>query len=109
MGMVTVQIDNQRVEIEEGATILQAAAKAGIKIPTLCYLEGINEIGACRICVVEVEGARTLMASCVTPVANGMVVRTNTPRVREARKLNLELLLSNHPMECPTCVRNTNC
>nr|WP_277998908.1 NADH-dependent [FeFe] hydrogenase, group A6 [Moorella sulfitireducens] len=102
-------IDNIPVEVEAGTTILQAAGKAGIHIPTLCYLEGINEIGACRVCVVEVEGARNLMASCVAPVAEGMVVKTNSPRVRTARRLNVELLLSNHKMECPTCIRNLNC
>jgi len=109
MSMVSVTIDNIKVEVEAGTTILKAAEKAGIHIPTLCYLEGINEIGACRVCVVEVEGARNLAAACVTPVSNGMVVRTNTPRVRTARRLNVELLLSNHKMECPTCIRNLNC
>lgn len=107
--MVSVTIDNVKVEVEAGTTILKAAEKAGIHIPTLCYLEGINEIGACRVCVVEVEGARNLAAACVTPVSDGMVVRTNTPRVRAARRLNVELLLSNHKMECPTCIRNLNC
>nr|WP_277997083.1 NADH-dependent [FeFe] hydrogenase, group A6 [Moorella sp. Hama-1] len=102
-------IDNVTVEVEAGTTILKAAEEAGIHIPTLCYLEGINEIGACRVCVVEVEGARNLMASCVAPVAEGMVVKTNSPRVRMARRLNVELLLSNHRMECPTCIRNLNC
>ena len=82
---------------------------AGIDIPTLCYLKGINEIGACRICLVEVEGARALQASCVYPVSDGMVVRTNTPVVREARRVNLELILSNHDRKCLTCVRNQNC
>ncbi|MCG0277483.1 MAG: [FeFe] hydrogenase, group A [Thermanaeromonas sp.] len=109
MSMVSVTIDNVKVEVEAGTTILKAAEKAGIHIPTLCYLEGINEIGACRVCVVEVEGARNLAAACVTPVSDGMVVRTNTPRVRAARRLNVELLLSNHKMECPTCIRNLNC
>ncbi|SMB98915.1 NAD(P)-dependent iron-only hydrogenase catalytic subunit [Thermanaeromonas toyohensis ToBE] len=109
MNKMTLTIDNLQVEVEPGTTILKAAQKAGIHIPTLCYLEGINEIGACRVCVVEVEGARNLAAACVTPVTPGMVVRTNTPRVRAARRLNVELLLSNHKMECPTCVRNLNC
>jgi len=106
---VALTIDGLRVEVEPGTTVLKAAQLAGIHIPTLCYLEGINEIGACRICLVEIEGARNLSASCVTPVSEGMVVRTNTPRVRAARRFNLELLLSNHKMECPTCVRNLNC
>lgn len=109
MSTVKLTIDNIPVEVEAGTTILKAAEKAGIHIPTLCYLESINEIGACRVCVVEVEGARTLMASCVAPVAEGMVVKTNSPRVRMARRLNVELLLSNHKMECPTCIRNLNC
>lgn len=109
MPTVTLTIDNQKVEIEQGATVLEAAKKAGINIPTLCYLKEINEIGACRICLVEVKGARTLVASCVAPVTEGMVVVTNSKAVLEARKLNLELILSNHPMECLTCIRNQNC
>ncbi|MEW6276260.1 MAG: NADH-dependent [FeFe] hydrogenase, group A6 [Bacillota bacterium] len=109
MSTVTLTINNVRVAVEAGTTILKAAQKAGVHIPTLCYLEGINEIGACRICVVEVEGARNLVASCVAPVAEGMVVRTNTPRVRAARRFNVELLLSNHQVDCPACVRNLNC
>lgn len=109
MPTVTLTIDNQKVEIEQGATVLEAAKKAGINIPTLCYLKEINEIGACRICLVEVKGARTLQASCVTPANEGMVVVTNSKAVLEARKLNLELILSNHPMECLTCIRNQNC
>ncbi|WP_227765792.1 NADH-dependent [FeFe] hydrogenase, group A6 [Zhaonella formicivorans] len=109
MALVTLTIDNRKVEIEQGATILEAAKKAGINIPTLCYMEEINEIGACRVCVVEVQGARTLQASCVTPVADGMVVSTSSKRVRAARKANVELLLSNHPQDCLTCKRNQNC
>jgi len=109
MELVTLRIDNQEVQIEKGKTILDAAKKAGIKIPTLCHLKEINEIGACRVCLVEVEGARTLNASCVTPTTEGMVVRTNTPRVRRARKLNVELLLADHNYNCPACIRNLNC
>lgn len=109
MSLVNLTIDGIQVEVEPGTTVLEAARMAGVKIPTLCYLEEINEVGACRICLVEVEGARTLQASCVTPAADGMVVRTNTPAVRQARKLNLELILSNHPQECLTCPRSTNC
>ncbi|MEL7566371.1 MAG: NADH-dependent [FeFe] hydrogenase, group A6 [Dehalobacterium sp.] len=109
MELVTLRIDNQEVQIEKGKTILDAAKKAGIKIPTLCHLKGINEIGACRVCLVEVEGARTLNASCVTPATQGMVVRTNTPRVQRARKLNVELLLGDHNYNCPACIRNLNC
>lgn len=107
--MITLTIDNQKVAVEEGTTILEAAEKLGIKIPTLCYLKEINVIGACRICVVEVQGAKAFVPACVAPVAEGMVVRTNTPAVIKARKLILELILSDHPMECLTCVRNQNC
>ncbi len=109
MATVTLTIDNQKVEIEESATILDAAKKAGIKIPTLCYLEDINEIGACRVCVVEVRGAKALQAACVAPVANGMIVSTNSPAVRSSRRLTVELLLSNHPTDCLVCPRNLNC
>ncbi|HEY3314576.1 MAG TPA: NADH-dependent [FeFe] hydrogenase, group A6 [Bacillota bacterium] len=109
MATVTLTIDNQKVEIEEGATILDAAKKAGIDIPTLCYLEDINEIGACRVCVVEVKGAKALQAACVAPVANGMVVSTSSPAVRSSRRLTVELLLSNHPTDCLICPRNLNC
>lgn len=109
MELVTLSIDNQEVQIEKGNTILDAAKKVGIKIPTLCHLKGINEIGACRVCLVEVEGARTLNASCVTPATEGMVVRTNTLRVQRARRLNVELLLGDHNYNCPACIRNLNC
>ena len=107
--MVNITIDGQKVQVPEGITVLEAARMAGIKIPTLCYLKEINKIGACRVCLVEVERARGLQASCVYPVAEGMVVRTNTPAIREARKAVVELILSNHPMECLTCDRNTKC
>ncbi|MDI6907102.1 MAG: NADH-dependent [FeFe] hydrogenase, group A6 [Thermoanaerobacterales bacterium] len=109
MGKVALVIDRQTVEVDAGTTILEAAARIGIKIPTLCYLKGINEVGACRICVVEVEGRAEFVTSCNTPVEEGMVVRTNTPAVRAARRMTLELILSDHPMECLTCVRNGNC
>lgn len=109
MELVTLTIDHQEVQIEKGKTILEAAKKAGIHIPTLCYLAEINEIGACRICLVEVEGSRNLTAACTAPVASGMKVFTNTPRVRKARKANLELLLSDHDYDCPSCARNLNC
>ena len=109
MSTVKLTIDNIPVEVEAGTSILKAAEQAGIRIPTLCYLEEINEIGACRICVVEVEGAKNLVAACVTSVAEGMVVKTNSPRVRSARRLNLELLLSDHKTDCTSCIRNGNC
>jgi NADH-quinone oxidoreductase subunit G/NADP-reducing hydrogenase subunit HndD len=109
MAMVRLTIDGREVQVEQGTTVLEAARKVNINIPTLCYLKDINVIGACRICVVEVKGARTLQAACVTPVAENMVVLTNTPAVRNSRRMTLELILSNHPFECPTCVRNQNC
>lgn len=109
MASVTITIDGVKTVVEKGSTVLEAAKQVGIKIPTLCYMKEINEIGACRICLVEIKGARTLQASCVAPVTDGMVVRTSTPAVMQTRKLNLELILSNHPMECLTCSRSTNC
>ena len=107
--MINLTIDNIPVTVPEGTTVLEAARSAGIRIPTLCFLKDINEIGACRICVVEVEGARSLMASCVYPVSEGMVVKTNTQKVRHSRQLTLELILSNHRMDCLTCARNAHC
>jgi len=107
--MVSVYINNTKVEVEEGATILNAANKAGVKIPTLCYVEGKTPRGACRVCVVEVEGAKTLVASCCTPVINNMKVFTNTKRVRQARVTVVELLLSEHDGDCKTCQRNDDC
>jgi NADH-quinone oxidoreductase subunit G/NADP-reducing hydrogenase subunit HndD len=109
MATVTLTIDNQKVEVEQGTTILEAAKQIGVNIPTLCYMKDINAIGACRICVVEVQGARALQAACVAPVAEGMVVKTNSELVRKSRKMTLELILSDHPAECLTCLRNTNC
>ena len=107
--MINLKINDIPVTVPEGTTVLEAARSAGIKIPSLCYLKDANEIGACRICVVEVKGARSLMASCVYPVSEGMEVYTNTEKVRTSRRLTLELILSNHRMECLTCVRNGNC
>ncbi|MEG6520843.1 NADH-dependent [FeFe] hydrogenase, group A6 [Desulfotomaculum sp. 1211_IL3151] len=109
MATVTLTIDNVKLEVEQGSTILDAAKKIGINIPTLCYMKEINVIGACRICVVEVQGARALQAACVTPVTEGMVVKTNSAVVRASRKMTLELIQSNHPQECNTCLRNNNC
>jgi len=85
--MPTLTIDNVTVEVPQGATVLEAARKAGIKIPTLCYLEDVQAIGACRVCMVEIEGARTLMASCVTPATEGMKVHTNSKKAREGRRM----------------------
>lgn len=109
MDKVTVTIDGITLEVPSNYTVLQACREAGIDIPTLCYAEVINEIGSCRLCVVEVDGVRNLPASCIYPVQNGMNIRTNTPRVREARRVNLELILSNHDRSCLTCIRNTKC
>lgn len=109
MSMVSVTIDGKAVQVEAGTTILEAARLAGVKIPTLCHLEGISATGSCRICVVNVKGARTLQAACVTPVADGMVVVTASPEVRAARRLTLELILSDHHQDCLKCVRNQNC
>ena len=107
--MVNIIINRQKVCVPEGTTILEAAKKIGINIPTLCYLKGINEIGACRVCIVEVAGTSRLVTSCNTPVTEGMEVFTNSARVREARKTNVELILSQHHTNCPTCVRSGNC
>ena len=109
MNTVTLTIDGISVTVPSDYTILEAAKEASINIPTLCYLKDLNKIGACRLCLVEVAGARGLLASCITQVADGMVVKTNTAALRKARKLNLELLLSNHNRECTTCVRSQNC
>ena len=106
--MVNVTVNGTAVQVPEGTTILNAALAAGVEIPHLCYLKQLNEIGACRICCVD-TGARSLQAACVLPVSQGMKVRTNTPAVREARKMNLELILSNHERKCLTCVRSGNC
>ncbi|HIR51078.1 MAG TPA: (2Fe-2S)-binding protein [Candidatus Avoscillospira avicola] len=107
--MVTLTIDGKTVTAREGTTILEAARDNGIHIPSLCYLKEINQIAACRICVVEIEGITRLMPACDNQVAEGMVIRTNSPRVREARRVNLQLILSQHDCRCATCVRSGNC
>lgn len=109
MGNITLTINNVEVTVPEGYTILEAARAAHIDIPTLCYLKDINEIGACRMCVCEVEGARALATACVYPATDGMVVRTDTPKVVESRKKTLELILSDHERKCLSCVRGGNC
>ena len=109
MANVTLKINNVEVSAPEGSTILEAARLAHIEIPTLCFLKDINEIGACRMCVVEVKGARTLVTACVYPVNEGMEVFTNTPKVMESRKKTLQLLLSIHRQDCLACVRSGNC
>ena len=109
METVTLKINGMTVTAPKGSTILEAARIAGIDIPTLCFLKEINEIGACRVCVVEVKGARSLVASCVYPVNEGMEVFTNTPKVLESRRKTLQLILSNHERKCLSCVRSGNC
>ena len=107
--MVNLTINKQHVCVPEGTTILEAARQIGIKIPTLCFLKEINEIGACRVCMVEIAGISRLVTACNTPVTEGMEVITNSARVRESRKTNVELILSQHHTDCPTCVRSGNC
>ena len=107
--MVHLTINGIPVEVEEGTTILEAARKINIDIPTLCFLKDINEVGDCRMCVVEVEGNRGFATACIQKVAEGMVVKTSTPAVIEARKIVLDLILSNHDRECLTCTRNGTC
>ncbi|MGE4283217.1 MAG: NADH-dependent [FeFe] hydrogenase, group A6 [Clostridia bacterium] len=109
METVNITINNQKLQVPKDYTILEAARSANIDIPTLCYLKDINEIGACRMCVVEVKGARSLQAACVYPVSEGLEIKTATPAVRESRKVTLELILSNHDRKCLTCIRNRNC
>ncbi len=107
--LVTLTIDEQKVTVEKGTTILQAANQAGIDIPTLCFLKDINEVGDCRMCIVEVEGRRGFATSCIQKVEEGMVVHTNTPNVLEARHVILDLIISNHAKDCLTCTRSGNC
>ena len=107
--MVKLEINNMSVEVPESATVLDAARLAGYDIPTLCFMKDINEVGACRVCLVEIEGYDKLQASCVTNVRDGMKVKTNTKKVRQRVKTNVELLLENHNRECTTCVRSRNC
>ncbi len=107
--MVKLTIDNQVIEVKEGSTIMSAAASAGIPIPKLCFLKDINEIGACRVCVVEVEGKNKLITSCNNVVEDGMVLYTNSPRVRKHRKTIVKLILSQHDGNCSSCSRNQNC
>ncbi len=108
MDEITLTINGREIVARAEHTILEAATQEGIEIPTLCYMDEINEIGACRVCVVEVEGAG-LQAACTAPISEGMSVRTSSPKVREARKINLELILSDHDGDCLSCSRNMNC
>ncbi|MBQ2734008.1 MAG: (2Fe-2S)-binding protein, partial [Clostridia bacterium] len=107
--MVKLIIDGKAVEAAEGTTVLAAARSVGINIPTLCYFEDLNDIGACRVCVCEVKGSDKLVAACNTVVSDGMEIYTNSPRVRSARRVNVELILSTHNCDCVTCVRSGNC
>ena len=109
MENVNIKINGMPLSVPKDATVLEACRLAGIQVPTLCYLKEINEIGACRICVVEVKGARTLVASCCAPVNEGMEVYTNTPKVLDSRKKTLQLILSTHKRACLSCVRSGNC
>ena len=109
MEMVNIKINNMPLSVPKGMSILEAARMAGIEIPTLCYLKKINEIGACRICMVEVKGSRSLVTACVYPVNEGMEIFTNTERVRKSRKMTLELILSTHDRKCLSCVRSGTC
>ena len=109
MDMINVKINGNEYSVPKGSTILDAARAANIDIPTLCYLKGINEIGACRLCLVEVKGARGLMAACVTPANDGMEIFTNTPKIQKNRKTNLELVLSTHKRKCLSCIRSQDC
>ena len=109
METVNLKINGMEVSVPAGSTILEAARAAGIEIPTLCYLKDVSQTGSCRMCLVEVKGGRALQAACVYPVSEGLEVYTNTPKVRDARKITLELILSNHERKCLTCVRSRNC
>lgn len=107
--MVSLTIDDKKIYVKNGTTILEAAKQNGIHIPTLCYLKDVSKIGACRICLVEIKGINLLTASCITPVQEGMEVYTSSPRVKEARRVNLELILSEHNVSCTSCTRSYNC
>ncbi len=109
MDTVNVKINGRDYTVDKNATVLEACREASINIPTLCYMKDINAIGACRLCLVEIKGARTLAAACVQPVSDGMEIMTNTPAVQKARKLNLELMLSDHDMSCLSCEKNQKC
>lgn len=109
MSKIKMKINNREVEAYEGQTVLEAAKNNGIHIPTLCYLKDVTGTGACRVCQVEIEGARTLCAACVYPVREGLVVKTNSQRALDARRRVVELIVSNHSKDCLSCIRNTNC
>ncbi|MBD2182549.1 bidirectional hydrogenase complex protein HoxU [Aerosakkonema funiforme] len=109
MSVKTLKIDEIEVAIEAGATVLQAAKEAGVRIPTLCHLDGVSDVGACRLCLVEVAGSSKLQPACVTEVAEGMQIQTNTPRLKEYRRMIVEMLFSEGNHVCAVCVANGNC
>jgi bidirectional [NiFe] hydrogenase diaphorase subunit len=109
MSVKTLKVDGKDIAIEEGATILQAAQESGIPIPTLCHLEGVTDVGACRLCLVEIKGMNRLLPACVTEVAEGMEIQTNTEKLQEYRKMTVELLFSEGNHICAVCVANGNC
>ena len=106
---MTITLNNKEVWANPGETILTVAQREGVHIPTLCYLKNLSPTGSCRICVVEVEGQRSLVPSCAFPVIEGMKIQTNSPEVRRARKTIVELLIANHPQDCLNCIRNGVC
>jgi len=106
---VTLTIDGKKVEAANGATVLEAALDAGIYIPTLCYAPDLKPYGACRLCIVEIEGMRGLVTSCTTRATDGMVVHTETPRVSQSRRTTMELIMANHQGDCLTCAKNQQC
>ncbi|WEX90205.1 NADH-quinone oxidoreductase subunit NuoG [Sinorhizobium garamanticum] len=107
--MVSITIDGQTVEVESGSTVLNAAERLGIDIPTFCYWKRLPALASCRMCLVEIEGLRRLQPSCATAVTDGMVVRTNTPLIEETRSSMLDMLLANHPLDCPICDKGGEC
>ncbi|MFB2921333.1 bidirectional hydrogenase complex protein HoxU [Aerosakkonema funiforme] len=109
MSVKTLKIDEVEIAIEAGATVLQAAREAGVRIPTLCHLDGVSDVGACRLCLVEVNGSTKLQPACVTEVAEGMQIQTNTPRLKEYRRMIVEMLFSEGNHVCAVCVANGNC
>src|SRR5580704_14150373 len=109
MAVKTLTIDGKLISAAEEQTVLEAAREAGAAIPTLCHLEGVSAVGACRLCLVEVDGSGKLQASCVTPVAEGMEIHTNTPRLREYGRMIVELLLTERNHVCSICVANGHC
>ncbi len=107
--IVNIKVNGNQYQVPEGVTILDACKQTGIEIPTLCYLEDVSRNASCGVCVVEVKGVRSLVRSCTACVYEGMEIATNSSRIRDARKTNVELLLANHPKDCLSCLRNQNC